>query len=142
MEDRGQVSLEYILIFAISLILLIVFTIPLTQQSVEDVLDVSDAIDCKSGLAEIARCISQVYGEGQGSRHTADITCQKAVKVNVDENHVSARLKLADGTYKLVEADCKSNLARTSLNLHRGENMVVVEWPVGSEKMEIYTKFF
>ncbi len=141
-DDKGQVALEYILIFAISLILLIVFTLPLTEKSVENTLDVSDAIDAKSNMAKIAQVVMQVYGEGQGSRHSVSIISKKPIKIDIDDIHVSSNIKLNDGTYKLIKISCNSNLAKSSLYLSKGENTVVAEWQGGNEKMEIYTKLF
>ncbi len=141
-DDKGQVALEYILIFAISLILLIVFTLPLTEKSVENTLDVSDAIDAKSNMAKIAQVVMQVYGEGQGSRHSVSIISKKPIKIDIDDRHVSSNIKLNDGTYKLIKISCNSNLAKSSLYLSKGENTVVAEWQGGNEKMEIYTKLF
>lgn len=141
-EESGQVALEYILIFAISLILLVVFTIPLTQQSVENTLDISDTLNLKSDLEKIAQAIMQVYGEGQGSRHTVNVICQRSIKVNVDADHISSNLKLKDGTYEPVKVDYDSNLAKSSIYLSEGENTIVVEWPIGCENMKIYTKLF
>ena len=69
-EDKGQIALEYLLIFAFSLMLLIVFTLPLTEIVIEDTFDVSDSLTVKSQLVEISQAIKQVYGEGQGSKHT------------------------------------------------------------------------
>ncbi|MBQ2666556.1 MAG: class III signal peptide-containing protein [Methanobrevibacter sp.] len=141
-ENRGQVSLEYILIFSISLILLIAFTLPMAEKSVESTLDVSDAIEVKSNLAEISRAIMQVYGEGQGSRHTIHVTSQKSIRVNVDEDSLSSDLRLKDGTYKRIKINHASKLKESFIQLSRGENTVVVEWPTGSESMVIYTKLF
>ena len=111
-DDKGQVALEYILIFAISLILLIVFTLPLTEKSVENTLDVSDAIDAKSNMAKIAQVVMQVYGEGQGSRHSVSIISKKPIKIDIDDIHVSSNIKLNDGTYKSIKISCNSNLAK------------------------------
>ena len=141
-DDRGQVALEYLLIFAISMILLIVFTLPLAEKSVENTLDVSDALEAKSNLARIAQAVMEVYGQGQASRQSVDVISKQPIKVNVNENHVSSNLKLKDGTSKLVEVDCNSNIEKTSISLGKGKNTIVVEWPEGSENMEIYTKLF
>ncbi len=141
-ENRGQVAFEYLLIFAISMILLIVFTMPLAEKSVEITLDVSDAIDSKSNMAKIAQAVMQVYGEGQGSRHSVSIISKKPINIDIDDRHISSNIKLNDGTYKLIKISCNSNLAKSSIYLSKGENTVVAEWPRGSEKMEIYTKLF
>lgn len=141
-DNGGQVALEYMLIFAISLILLIVFTLPLTQESVENTLDVSDTLKVKSDLSKIAQAIQQVYGEGQGSKQSVNIDSRHAVKVTVTSSYVSSKIKLNDGSSKLVKVDCNSNMAKSDINLAEGKTIIVVEWPVESKKMRIYTKLF
>ena len=72
-ESSGQVSLEYILIFAISLMILMFFTLPLAEESIKDTVDVSDSLNAKYELSKISQTVKEVYGEGQGSRHTVDV---------------------------------------------------------------------
>ena len=137
-DNGGQVALEYLLIFAISLILLIVFTLPLTQVAVEDTLDVSDTLEVKSDLSKIVHAIKEVYGQGQGSRQTVNVASSKNLKVNVASNYISCSLKLKDGSAKLERVYFTSTLKKSSINLAKGENSVVVEWPQSSENMQIY----
>ncbi len=139
-DDRGQVALEYLLIFALSLILLVVFTLPLTEKSVENTLDISDSLDVKSDLSKIAQAVKQVYGEGQGSRHSVNVISKSNLKVNIADNYVSTSLKLKDGSNKHLKVNFKSNLDESSLQLKKGENVIIVEWPVGSENMVLYRK--
>ena len=137
MDSRGQVSMEYLLIFAISLMLLIVFTLPLTDFTVQNTLDVSDSLDMKSDLSQLSQSIEKVYGQGQGSRQSVNIISQSSNKIFITDNDVSCNLKLKDGTSKLIKVNSKSNLKKTSLPISKGVNKVVVEWPVGSENMKI-----
>ena len=78
-DSRGQVSLEYLLIFVISLIIMISFTMPMTELSVKNTLDVSDSLNMKAQLSKIAHAIEQVYGEGQNSRHSVNIDSPAAM---------------------------------------------------------------
>lgn len=137
-DNAGQVSLEYLLIFAISLILLIVFTLPLTHVAVEDTLDVSDTLEVKSDLSKIAQAIKEVYGQGQGSKHTVNVVASKNLKVNVAGNYISCSLKLKDGSNKLERIYFTSTLKKSSIYLAKGENSIVVEWPESSENMQIH----
>lgn len=139
-ERRGQVSFEYLLIFAISLIILIVFTMPLLNQTVETTLDVYDSLEAKSDLSKIASSINVVYGEGQGSKQTVNIHTTKSFKVNIASNCIYSNIKLKDNRNKLIRVPCKSNLESSSINLYDGGNIIVVEWPVNSEKMLIYSR--
>lgn len=137
-DNRGQVSFEYLLIFTISLIILIVFTMPLINQTIETTFDVSDSIKIKDDLSKIALSINSVYGEGQGSKRTININAVKPFNVNVADNYLSCNLKLKNNENKLINVPCKSNLKSSSLDVKEGDNRIVVEWPVGSEKMLIY----
>lgn len=140
MDNKGQVSLEYMLIFAASLILLIVFTLPLAEMTVENTLDVSDTLDAKSDLSKISQTVKEVYGQGQGSKQTLHIVCSQDLTVDVANNYVSCNLKLKDGSSKAEKAYFKSTFEKSSLNLRKGENSIVVEWPEDSENMQIFVK--
>lgn len=139
-EERAQVSLEYLLIFSISLIILIAFTMPLLKQSMDNTFDVSDALKSKSDLSKIAHAISQVYGEGQGSRQTVTIETTSPVKIDTASNHITSTIKLKNGDNKVEKINVKSKLKTNTFKLNRGVHTFVVEWPVGSETMAIYQK--
>ena len=56
-DNKGQISIEYMLIFAVSLILLIVFTLPLLQFGLENTMDVSQSLNAKSELSKLSNAI-------------------------------------------------------------------------------------
>ena len=137
-DNKGQVSLEYLLILAISIAILIVFTLPLTQQAIEDTLDVSNSLDVKNDLSKITQAVEKVYGEGQGSKQKVNIISSNKIKIYLTNNQVYCKLKLKNGSYKSIEEYYESNLASCSVTLNKGENILVVEWPENSDKMIIY----
>ena len=139
-ESRGQVSLEYLLIFSVSLIILIAFTMPLLEQSMDATFDVSDSLKAKSELSDLAQAIRQVYGQGQGSKQTVTLDVDRPVKINVANNHVSSKLKLKDNDNKEIRIDVKSKLKSDSFKLSKGKTTFVVEWPENEEYMTIYQK--
>ena len=140
-ENNGQVSLEYLLIFAISIILLIVFTLPLAEISIENTMDVSNSLNVKSELSKLSNAINLVYSEGHGSKQTVYITLDEPVNVKISNSYLSSNYKLSDGKYKDFKLDYNSNLNKGSLFLDNGENKIIVEWPVNDEKMIIYKKY-
>lgn len=140
MDNKGQVSLEYILIFTVSLILLIVFTMPLTHVAIENTMDVSDTLEVKSDLSKIANAIEKVYGQGQGSKQSVHIDSSKDMKINIENNYISSNLKLADSSNKVEKIYFESTLPKSSIYISKGENKIIVEWPVNSENMKIYAK--
>lgn len=137
-DSSGQVSFEYLMIFTISLIILIVFTLPLAETAIKDTLDVSDSMNAKSDMSKLAHCIKTVYGQGQGSRQQVTLHESKKIKVSVANNYVSCSVKLKDKTNKNIREYYKSTLKKTSITLTKGENNIIVEWPVGSKNMVIY----
>lgn len=138
LDNSGQVSFEYLMIFAISLIILIVFTIPLMQNSIENTLDISDSLNTKSDLSKISLAIKEVYGQGQGSKRMITVQCSHNIKVNAAKNYISCSINLNDNSKKTIKENYKSNLEKTSFMLNKGENIIVVEWPLNSENMIMY----
>lgn len=139
-ESRGQVSLEYLLIFSISLIILIAFTLPLLENTLDNTFDVSDSVKVKSDLCKLSNAIMKVYGEGQGSRQTVYLDIDKPVKINVASNYVSSKIKLKDNQQKLIKVNFDSKLKSTSFKLSKGQKTFIVEWPENSQNMVIYEK--
>jgi uncharacterized protein (UPF0333 family) len=137
-ENRGQVALEYMLIFAISLILLVVFTLPLAEVGIEDTMDVSDTLKVKSDMSRLSHAIKEVYGQGQGSRQTINIDSSHEIKVNVANNYISCNLKLKDGTNKIIKLYFTSTLEKSNFYIHEGENSIIVDWPESGENMRIH----
>ena len=139
-DDKGHVSFEYLLIFAISLILLIVFTLPLTELTIGNTLDVSDTLNAKSDLSKISQAIEEVYGQGQGSKQTVHAVLSNDLKVNVENNYISCNLKLNGGQIKSEKIYFKSTLEKSDIYLRKGENSIIVEWPENTENMQIYVE--
>lgn len=138
MDDRGQISLEYILIFAVSLIILIAFTMPFLNESMSDTFDISDSLKTKADLSKMADAIKQVYGEGEGSKQTVSIDVYKPVKIDVSNNQISSKIKLNNNQYKVEKISVHSKLKTGTFKLNKGKNSLVVEWPVGNENMILY----
>lgn len=139
-EDKGQVSLEYLLIFAISLMILMIFTLPLTQQAIENTIDVSNSLNAKSELSKISLAIKEVYGEGQGSMHTVNLDSNIKLKITITDKYAYCNLKLKSKDSKQIKEYSNSNIKKTSITLDKGANTIIVEWPINSENMIIYRK--
>ena len=140
-EDKGQVSLEYMLIFAVSIIILIALTLPLVEFGLEKTLDVSNSLNDKSELSKLSSAVSQVYGEGQGSKQTVYLNLNDPINVKISNSYISAKYVMKDGKTKDFKLNHNSNLDSGSLFLDKGENKIIVEWQVGSEQMVIYKKY-
>ena len=139
-DDRAQISMEYLLIFAVSLIILMVFTLPLAEESIKNTIDVSDSLNAKYAVSKIAQAIREVYGEGQGSKRTIDLDLERKITISVSDIHISCSIKLKGGSNKQIRESFKSTLKKNSITLNKGRNVVAVEWPIGSGNMIIYTQ--
>lgn len=140
MDSNGQVSLEYLLIFAVTFIILIVFTLPFLHESMDNTFDISDSIKAKSELSKLSQAIKKVYGQGQGSRISVDLDIDVPIKINIANNHISSKIKLKNNQYKEIKMPVKSKLKASSFKLSKGKNTVVIEWPLNSEYMTIYPR--
>ena len=141
LDNNAQISMEYLIIFAVGLIILIAFTLPLAQMGIEKTLDVSDSLNAKSELSKLSGAISQVYAQGQGSKQTMHLTLDEAITVKITNSYISTSFRLNDGETKSIKLNHNSNLGSGSLFLDKGENTVVVEWPVDRENMVIYKTY-
>ena len=139
-DKKGQVSLEYLLIFSVSLIILIVFTMPLLEQSLDNTFDVSDSIKAKADLSKMAQAIKEVYGDGQGSKQTVYLDIVKPVRIDITGSYVSSKIKLKNSQQKVIKVNVISKLKTKSFKLSKGNKILVVEWPETSENMIIYQK--
>lgn len=43
-----------------------------------------------------------------------------------------------DGSEKLIKENFNSKLEKSTITLNKGENTIVIEWPVGGGLMKIY----
>ena len=139
-EDKGQVSLEYILIFAISLLVLMIFTLPLSEQAIENTMDISDSLNAKYEISKISLAIKEVYGEGKGSKHTVNLNSNNKIKITITDKYASCNLKLNSKDSKQLKECFNSNIKKTSITLDKGANTLIVEWPANGENMIIYRK--
>ncbi len=141
MDSKGQISLEYLMIFAVSLILLIAFTLPLSEIAIQDTLDVSNSLNAKSELSKLSNAINQVYSEGHGSKQTLYLDMDNSLTVKIANSYLSASVRLHDGSYKQLKIYYNSNLDSGSLFLDKGMNRIIVEWPINEENMQLYKRY-
>lgn len=138
-ENKGQVSIEYLLIFSISIIILLLFTLPLAEITTKNYFDLKEATSTKFQLSKIANTIDQVTAEGQGSKKTVILLLDRNISVLLSKNQLITNLILNDGKIKEIKIQYNNNLS-TSLNLEKGKNLIVIHWPINSNNIEIYRK--
>ena len=68
------------------------------------------------------------------------LSLNKAMNVKISNSYLSGSYVMHDGNTKEIRLNYNSNLNSGSLFLDKGENKIIVEWPVGQERMIIYKK--
>lgn len=138
MNDKAQVSLEYLLLFFAVIIILSVISLPLLYDSIETTQDILLVVETKNTLNHLSDEIKVVH---------TDYYTQKTASVYIPENmkleyrtssgkhYLSANIKLSDNTTKTVkqEVPCKisfrNNPSYYYNNLNkRWYNNVEIKW--------------
>lgn len=112
MDCKGQVALEYLLMFFVFLMILSIITIPLIFNAVETSNDVITAIEIKSLLVEIQKNIKLVYSLDVESKRRISVFVHRDMKLfyveNADKKFLSTTLTFSDSSVKKlnVEVPC------------------------------------
>lgn len=130
MDKKGQIAMEYLLIFFILIIIMSVISIPLLTDSIETTEDMADAIMTKSFLTEVQKNVKLIYALDIGSKHTFSISvpCNMTLYYNNEygKHYISTTLKMSDNSKKTIklEVPCKvsfnSNVNYYFVNLKKG----------------------
>ena len=128
MDNRGQMSVELIFIVAISIMVLLVFTIPIGKLAIENNMDAMNTLNAKFCVSEIANGIDSVYCQGKGAKKTVTITAEKDFKILVKPKSVTSSLRLHDNKEKTVTQSIKCGIVNGQLFLSKGVNSIVIEW--------------
>lgn len=113
MDCKAQVSLEFLLIFFISLIILSVISIPLTYDTINTVNDIKSSTEVKNTLVELSNNVNIVYSSGYGSKKTISVNVPSKMNIyykSVNKKHyLYSYVILSDNTKKEVstQVPCK-----------------------------------
>lgn len=133
MDNRGQISAEYLLLIVIILIILGSISIPLMSKSIDASNDVSWTSDAKVAVESIANAVNVVYANGPGSKRTFDIYIPKeGMTLQTKGNNIFIVTNLSDNTSKNVTATTGYNLPVISIPLSKNWHTVQVYWPSGN----------
>lgn len=143
-SNNAQLSLELFLILLISIMIFVSITIPLANFGFDFAFDSSNSLEIKSELSKIANGIDMVYSNGAGSKRSISINSPSNVDIkftnnpNFDGGLAIVDYVLNDGTLKRIEVNYKCSSLNQNLHISEGYNLIIVEWPVGSENIIIY----
>ncbi len=113
MNEKGQIALEYLLLFFILLIILSSISIPYLYKSIEFTEDITTTVETKSLLTEIQKNVKLIYVLDVDSKRTISVYIPKDMVLYYSEingkNIIYTTIKLHDDSKKRIELEmpCK-----------------------------------
>lgn len=142
MENKGQVSAEYLLLLVVILIIMAAVTIPLVATSVNATMDVSTSSDTKNAVQSIANAANLVYANGPGAKRTLSIYMPQTMNLIYDSNSktINQTLTLSSQT-KNISASVDYAVNFTNPNPSKGWHETQISWPTNVTNSPIIVVF-
>lgn len=144
MENKGQASVEYLLLIVVILIIMAAVTIPLVGNSVDATMDVSTSSDAKNAIQNIANAVNLVYANGPGAKRTIDIYIPQNGNISVDNNAkiIYQTLTLSSQNKNInASIDYNTVVMNPSPVLSKGWHQTQIEWPLNGTNSAITVVF-
>ena len=136
-DNKGQMSIEVIFLFAISIMILIAFTIPISQIAIENNLDVLNSLNTKLDTSKLANSIDSVYTQGSGAQQVVTIETNNDFNVFIKSKQIYSEITLHDGKLKKFSQNHKADNVISNLKMEKGVNKVLISWPEDSKNIVI-----
>ncbi len=104
MDEKGQASVEYVLLSLVFLIILGSVTIPLVSKSIDSSMDVSDTSNVNAAVNSIANAVGVVYANGPGAKRTINVYFPVSGTMSTNNNVLTMPVTLSNGTSKNINA--------------------------------------
>lgn len=140
--EKGQLSLELLLLSLITIILLSLILIPFVSYCSEIIIDTTSSLNIKSEMSKITNGINQVYTEGCGSKRVISLNLNKESFIvfsplNLKEGKATSSYRLSNNQLKNIEIIYKCPDLNTNLHLSKGYNKVLIFWSENSNIIEL-----
>lgn len=111
MDKKGQIALEYLLLFFILIIILAVISVPLLKDSIETTDDMTKSVQIKSFLTEVQKNVKLIHSLDVGSKRTISVYVPMDITVysNFSTHEIWVTLPLSNNSSKKISVDtpCK-----------------------------------
>ena len=132
LDNKGQLSLEYILSAMMVILLITLLSVPILSLTIDYSNDVTDSINAKNELSKITDAIDFCYNCGKGSKKMVLLNFNKDSSIRFagdgEEGHAYMDLELSDGKSKKISSDFEYNHLNTNMQFYKGFNKLLVEW--------------
>ncbi|BDH79371.1 MAG TPA: class III signal peptide-containing protein [Methanothermobacter sp.] len=138
MDDKGQVSFEYLMLILVAILILGTVTIPLVGRAIDASNDVSRASDAKVAVESIANAADIVYANGPGAKRTITFYIPQDGIIGFNNGVIYFDVTLSNGTTRRINAPTEyGNITMTPTSLTRGWHKAVISWPNKSNNILI-----
>ena len=131
-DNKGQLSLEYILSAMMVILLISLLSVPVLSLTIDYSNDIIDSINAKNELSKITDAIDFCYNCGKGSKKIVLLNFNKDLSIRFsndgEEGIAYLNLQLSDGTSKEISSDFEYNGLNINMQFSKGFNKLLVEW--------------
>ena len=140
LDNKGQLSLEYILSSMIVILIISLISVPALLTAIDYSNDMIDSINSKGELSKITDAIDFCYASGKGSRRIVYVDFNQDVNIRLYDNGqkgiASLNLNLSDRS-KEITGSFDYNGLNDNIHLSHGFNKIMVEWNDESNRIEV-----
>lgn len=140
MDDRGQVSFEYLMLILVSILIIGSVTIPLVGKAIDASNDVSRASDAKIAVETIANAVDIVYANGPGAKRTVSFYIPQTGTIGFDnaKKVIYFDVILSDSTQKRIEAATQyDEITISPTSLSKGWHTATIQWKDKNINIEV-----
>ncbi len=131
-DNKGQLSAEYLLMIAVLLLIMATITIPLVGRSIDASNDVSWTSDANRAVDSLVNAVNVVYSNGPQSKRTINFYIPKNMTFVTNSKTVSISVLLSNGTTHYVNSTTNYQMNSNNQVLGKGWYNATITWPVGS----------
>ena len=140
-DNKAQISLEFMLIAMISLLIISLVSIPLLGLGMDYSKDVVDSLNVKTELNKIVAGITFCYNSGRGSKKILLLDFNKDTYVRFLNNNSNglaiASIGLSDNSSNTICQSFDYPLLNEEIHFSKGYNKLKIEWSEDSNLIEL-----
>ncbi|KUK00517.1 MAG: hypothetical protein AB7D17_02725 [Methanobacteriales archaeon] len=137
MDEKGQVSVEYLMLIFVAILILGTITLPLVGKAIDASNDVSRASDAKIAVETIANAADVVYANGPGAKRTVSFYIPQDGTLGCDNNMIYFTIKFSNNTMRNITAITQYNITSNSVQLTKGWHNATITWPINTRSIVI-----
>ena len=139
-DNKGQLSLEYVLSSMIAILIISLISIPILLTAMDYSNDIIDTINSKSELSKITDAIDFCYASGKGSKRIVLVDFNRNVDIRFyndgKKGFATISLNLSDNAKEITNTFDYNGL-NENIHLQKGFNRIAVKWNEDSNMIEV-----